>query len=126
MAYCIMAQLYQLVPLPRGIFSGFDLTTRALLGLLYDRIRLSNYNLIGDASGQAWYDTVEERVYCVYTHAELAALLGVSESTVRRSLSILHKDNLVWWRKATYKGANRYFLHDGIMKALRSSSIRSN
>ena len=121
-----MAQLYQLIPLPRGIFSGFDLTTRALLGLLYDRIRLSGYNLSGDASGKAWYDSVEDRVYCVFSHAELAVLLGVSESTVRRSLAILHRNNFVWWRKATYKGANRYFLHDGIMEALRPSSIRSN
>ena len=59
-------------------------------------------------------------------YSELAALLGVSESTVRRSLTILHRNNFVWWRKATYKGANRYFLHDGIMEALRPSSIRSN
>ena len=103
-----------------------DLVTRAVVGLLYDRIRLSNYNLIGDASGQAWYDTVEERVYCIFSHAELAETIGVSERTVRRSLTLLNAANLVWWRKATYKGANRYFLHDGIMEALRSSSIRSN
>ena len=121
-----MAQIYQLVPLPQGIFAGMDLVTRAVVGLLHDRIRLSNYNLIGDPAGSQWYDTVEERVYCIFTHAELATSLGVSESTIRRSLTILHKDNLVWWRKATYKGANRYFLHDGIMNALRSSSIRSN
>lgn len=121
-----MAQIYQLVPLPQGIFAGMDLVTRAVVGLLYDRIRLSNYNLIGDASGQAWYDTVEERVYCIFSHAELAETIGVSERTVRRSLTLLNAANLVWWRKATYKGANRYFLHDGIMEALRSSSIRSN
>lgn len=121
-----MAQIYQLVPLPQGIFTGMDLVTRAVVGLLYDRIRLSNYNLIGDASGQAWYDTVEERVYCIFSHAELAETIGVSERTVRRSLTLLNAANLVWWRKAAYKGANRYFLHDGIMEALRSSSIRSN
>lgn len=121
-----MAQKYQLVPLPQGIFSGMDLVTRAVVGLLYDRMRLSNYNLIGDASGQAWYDSVEERVYCVFSHAELAEMIGVSERTIRRSLTMLNADHLVWWRKASYKGANRYFLHDGIMEALRPSSIRSN
>ena len=94
-----MAQLYQLVPLPQGIFAGMDLVTRAVVGLLYDRIRLSNYNLIGDPAGSQWYDPVEKQV---------------------------NADNLVWWRKATYKGANRYFLHYGIMDALKSSPIRSN
>ena len=54
-----MAQLYQLVPLPQGIFAGMDLVTRAVVGLLYDRIRLSNYNLIGDPAGSQWYDPVE-------------------------------------------------------------------
>lgn len=121
-----MAQIYQLVPLPQGVFAGMDLVTRAVVGLLYDRIRLSNYNLIGDPSGSQWYDTVEDKVYCIFTHEELAQTIGVSERTIRRSLATLNADNLVWWRKATYKGANRYFLHDGIMEALSSSPIRSN
>ena len=117
-----MAQIYQLVPLPQGIFA----VTRAVVGLLYDRIRLSHYNLIGDPAGSQWYDTVEDKVYCIFTHEELAQTIGVSERTIRRSLATLNADNLVWWRKATYKGANRYFLHDGIMEALSSSPIRSN
>jgi hypothetical protein len=121
-----MAQLYQLVPLPQGIFSGMDLVTRAVVGLIYDRIRLSNYNLIGDATGQSWYDPVEQRVYCIFTHAEMAETIGVSERTIRRSLALLNEENLVWWRKATYKGANRYFLHECITDSLRSSSIRPN
>ena len=121
-----MAQIYQLVPLPQGIFAGMDLVTRAVVGLLYDRIRLSNYNLIGDPAGSQWYDTVEDKVYCIFTHEELAQTIGVSERTIRRSLATLNADNLVWWRKATYKGANRYFLHDGIMEALSSSPIRPN
>ena len=121
-----MAQIYQLVPLPQGIFAGMDLVTRAVVGLLYDRIRLSNYNLIGDPAGSQWYDTVEDKVYCIFTHEELAQTIGVSERTIRRSLATLNADNLVWWRKATYMGANRYFLHDGIMEALSSSPIRSN
>lgn len=121
-----MAQIYQLVPLPQGVFAGMDLVTRAVIGLLYDRIRLSNYNLIGDPAGSQWYDTVEDKVYCIFTHEELAQTIGVSERTIRRSLATLNADNLVWWRKATYKGANRYFLHDGIMEALSSSPIRSN
>lgn len=103
-----------------------DLVTRAVVGLLYDRIRLSNYNLIGDPAGSQWYDPVEKQVFCIFTHEELAETIGVSERTIRRSLAVLNADNLVWWRKATYKGANRYFLHYGITDALKSSPIRPN
>lgn len=114
-----MAQKYMLIPLAEGLFCGYDLVTRAVIGALYDRIRLSNYNLIGDAAGSKWFDPVEKKVYCVFTHAELAAQIGVSERTVRRSLATLEADGLVWWRKAAYKAANRYFLHERITKELR-------
>lgn len=114
-----MAQRYMLIPLPEGLFRGYDLTTRAVIGALYDRIRLSNYNLIGDPCGCKFYDQQEERVYCVFTHDELGRQLGVSEKTVRRSLKLLEEDGLIWWRKATYKGANRYFLHEAITQALK-------
>ena len=114
-----MAQKYMLVPLPQGLFAGYDLTTRAVIGALHDRLKLSGYNVIGDPHGSRFYDDVEERVFCVFSHAELAAQIGVSEKTVRRSLKLLEDDGLVWWRKATYKGANRYFLHESIRAALR-------
>ena len=114
-----MAQKYMLVPLPQGLFAGYDLTTRAVIGALYDRLRLSGYNQIGDPAGSKFYDQQEQRVFCVFSHAELAQLLGVGERTVRRSLKLLEDDGLVWWRKATYKGANRYFLHERIMEQLR-------
>ena len=115
----IMAQKYMLIPLPQGVFKDYDLTTRAVIGALYDRIRLSNYNLIGDPTGSKWYDQQEERVFCVFTHDELGRQLGVSEKTVRRSLKLLHDDGLVWWRKAAYKAANRYFLHEAITQSLK-------
>lgn len=114
-----MAQKYMLVPLPVGLFEGYDLTTRAVIGALYDRIRLSGYNQIGDPSGSKWYDDHEQRVYCIFSHDELAKLLGVGERTIRRSLKQLNDDGLVWWRKAAYKACNRYFLHESIMQALR-------
>lgn len=115
-----MAQKYLLIPLPTGLFKGYDLTTRAVIGALYDRIRLSNYNLIGDPAGRAWYDEKEQRVFCVYSHAELAAQLGVGERTIRRSLQLLKDDGLVWWYKAAYKAANRYFIHERITQELKS------
>lgn len=114
-----MAQKYMLIPLPIGLFSGYDLTTRAVIGALYNRLRLSGYNQIGSQGGTAWYDEVEQRVYCVYTHAELVELIGVSEKTIRRSLNLLRDDGFIWWRKARYAGANRYFMDERIMQELR-------
>lgn len=114
-----MAQKYMLIPLPVGLFEGYDLTTRAVIGALYDRIRLSGYNAIGEGGDSRWYDAQEQRIFCVFSHDELGRQLGVSEKTVRRSLKLLRDDGLVWWRKAAYKAANRYFLHEAITDALR-------
>lgn len=114
-----MAQKYMLIPLPVGLFEGYDLTTRAVIGALYDRTRLSGYNNIGDPEGRRWYDEKEQRVYCVFTHEELGTQLGVSEKTVRRCLKTLFDDGLIWWYKAAYKASNRYFLHERIMQELR-------
>ena len=113
-----MSQKYLLVPLPVGLFYDYDLSTRAVLGALYGRYRLSGYNLMGDESGTAWYDPVEEHVYCVYTYAELCKQLGISERSVRRCLDRLRDDGLIWWRKASYGGANRYYLHERITQEL--------
>lgn len=112
-----MAQKYMLVPLANGIFAEYDLVTRAVIGALYDRMKISEYNLLG--GDERYYDRIEQRVFCVYTHDELAAQIGVSEKTVRRSLERLKKDALIWWYKATYRGANRYFLSHGISDELR-------
>lgn len=119
-----MAQLYSLVPLPVGIFKGMDPVTRMVVGALWDRYKLSMINYERSDGGE-FYDPVDEAVYVIFTQQELAELIGVSERTIRRSLDILKSDNLVWWRKATYRGANRYFLHHGITEQLRSASIRS-
>lgn len=114
-----MAQKYMLVPLAKGLFAGYDLCTRAVIGALYDRHKLSSYNHIGSTGGAAWYDEREQAVYCVYSQAELAEQIGVSERTVRRSLDRLKDDQLIWWRKAAYKGANRYYLHEYTIRQLR-------
>lgn len=114
-----MAQKYLLVPLPIGLFEGYDLLTRAVLGALYGRIRVSNYRFIGDPTGRAFYDDDEQRVYCVYPHAALAQVLGVSERSIRRALERLRDDGLIWWRKAEYGGSCRFFLHERITQELR-------
>ena len=119
-----MAQVYLLVPLAQGPLAGLDLVARAVLGALYDRIKLSGYNTAG--GDNRYYDPIEDCCFCVYAQQELADLVGVSERTVRRALDVLASDNFVWWRKASYRGACRYYIHQGIMDYLRSSSIRSN
>ena len=113
-----MAQLYQLVPLPQGIFAGMDIVSRAVVGCLYDRLKLSMYSAAG--GDERYYDAAANEYFCIFTQSELADQIGVSERTVRRSLDLLKADNLVHWRKATYRGANRYYIHHGIMEYLGS------
>ena len=112
-----MSQLYSLVPLPRGEFRGLDPVTRMIFGFIYDRYKLSSYNAMGGDA--AFYDPIEEEYFCVFNQNELAELVGVSERTVRRSLDQLRVKEMVWWRKATYKGANRYYVAEHIRKYLR-------
>ena len=112
-----MAQLYTLVPRPEGPFQGLDPVSRMVFGAIWDRYRLSSYSVTGGDG--SWFDPREQAVFCVFTQQELAQLVGVSERTIRRSLDMLAADNLIWWRKATYKGANRYFIHAGIVEYLK-------
>lgn len=107
-----------LVPLPQGLYRDYDLTTRAVLGALYNRIRLSGYNHIGDPTGQAWYDPDEQSVYCIYAQQDLADMVGVSVRSIRRALDRLHADSFVWWRKCQYGGACRYYLDARIIQDL--------
>ena len=109
--------LYQLVPLPLGPLAGLDLVSRAVLGAIYDRIRLSNYSLTG--GNAQFYDPSEGACYCLYSLEELSALIGVSTRTIKRALQLLREDNLILSQR-TYSGANRYFIHEGIMDYLRS------
>ena len=115
-----MAQIYQLVPLPQGIFSGLSLVERAIVGLLYDRMKMSIQHHLSDPEGGAWLDTDENQVYCIYRQEEMAQILGVSERTVRRALEHLETESLVWWKKTKYQGANKYFLHYGIREELKN------
>lgn len=119
-----MAQKYMLVPLPCGIFKEYDLVTRAVVGALYDRHKISEYSLMG--GDERFYDYKEQRTFCVFSHDELVQQIGVSEKTIRRSLDRLKKDNMIWWYKAKYGGANRYFLNHGITDALRKQESGQN
>lgn len=124
--YGKMAQLYQLVPLPLGIFSGLSLVERAALGLLYDRMKLSVHHHLSDPEGGAWLDEDENQVYCIYSQTEMAKILGVSERTVRRALEHLEAERLIWWKKAKFQGANKYFLNQSIREVLRCTQSGQN
>lgn len=113
-----MSRLYTLTPLPIDDFAGLDLTARCTFGMIYDRYRLSSYNLTGGDS--VWYDWQRGETYCIFTHEELARELGISERTVRRALEALKAANVLDWRKATYKGANRYYIPEHIRMLLRA------
>lgn len=117
-----MAQRYLLVPLPEGLFRHLDLNERAVLGALYDRIRLSEYNYMGAEHPESYtfWDDQEESCFCVYNQSELGKQLGISDRTVRRCLERLKQEGFVWWRKMTYKGANRYFLRSEVYLNLKT------
>lgn len=103
-----MAKYYTLVPLPQGIFEDMSLLDRAVFGLIWERWRLGSYKLMGGC--EDWYDSTEEDIYCVWSHEGLARAVGASEKTIRRSLAALKKADMIYWKKASYGGACRYFV----------------
>lgn len=115
----IMARLYTLVPMPQGPLAGIGLTERAVLGQIYDRYKLSTYNVTGQGDNTPWYDWYRDEVFCLYAQDDLAAELGISVRTVRRALETLRAAGLIDWRKATYKGACRYYISERVRVWLR-------
>lgn len=113
-----MARLYTIVPLPTGPFEHIDALSRLCFGLIWDRYRVSSYNVTGTAGDSPWYDEDQEEVFCLYRQDELARDMGCSERTVRRCLETLREAGIIWWRKAVYKGANRYFVDPPIREYL--------
>lgn len=112
-------QLYQLVPLPCGIFSGLSLVERAVFGLLYDRMKVSVKNHLS-STDNSWFDDTLEDVYCLYRQDSIAETLGVSLRTVRRALDALRDAGLIDWRKANYQDANRYTIPYRIRQELKN------
>jgi len=120
-----MAKYYTLVPLPIGKFADWELTLvdRAVFGMIWERWRLSSYKVLGGC--EDWYDPYEEDIFCIFAHDELARLIGVSEKTIRRSLETLRTKRVIRWRKAKFKGANRYYVARDVqqyMNTLRQSN----
>ena len=122
----IMAKYYSLVPLPQGRFEGLSLLDRAVFGLIYERWRLSEYNVLGTPGDSPWYDYEEDAVFCMFSHNELSRLIGTSEKTIRRSLALLRdKHRMISWKKASFMGACRYYIASDMvqeMAALRQDS----
>ena len=120
-----MAQLYQLVPLPQGIFADLSLLERATFGLLYDRMKLSVNNHL-NSDGSAFYDEQEEMVYCIYTQQALSETLGVSVRTVRRALAVLVDKKFVISKKTRFQDANRYYIPFYIREQLKPQERGQN
>lgn len=120
-----MAQLYQLVPLPQGIFADLSLLERATFGLLYDRMKLSVNNHL-NSDGSAFYDEQEEMVYCIYTQQALSETLGVSVRTVRRALAVLVDKKFVISKKTRFQDANRYYIPFYIREELKPQERGQN
>lgn len=117
-----MSQLYTIVPLPQGPFAALDPLARLCFGLIWDRYKISSYNVTGCAGDSPWYDSDEDEIYCAFAQGELAALMGVSERTVRRCLADLKAADVIWWRKAKYASSCRYYVDYSIRRYLRPQS----
>lgn len=126
----IMAKYYSLVPLPQGRFENLSLLDRAVFGLIYERWRLSEYNVLGTPGDSPWYDFDEDAVFCMFSHDELCRLIGTSEKTIRRSLIALRdQHHMISWKKASFMGACRYYIEPGMireMAALRQDSRKND
>lgn len=112
-----MAQKYLLVPLGQELLVGLDLVSRAVLGAIFDRLKLSNYRVVGGDT--SWYDDRHEAVYCVFAQSELADLIGVSERSIQRALKLLRDEGLIFSYKPNYQCACRFFLHERIYNYLK-------
>ena len=119
-----MASVYLLVPLAIGPLAQYDLTTRAVLGAIWDRYRLSSYNVTG--GDMRFYDFEIDEVYAVYDQSELARILGVSLRTVQRSIRLLKEDGVIWTHKAGLQSACRFYLHQSIRDYLRANQTRQS
>lgn len=114
-----MAKYYTLVPLPQGPFERLDPLARMAFGFIWERYKVSSYNVTGGGDNSPWYDPTVDEIFCVYDRAELAAVIGCSERTVRRCLDDLKAAGLIWWRKL-YGGACRYYVDKPIREYLRA------
>lgn len=109
-------QKYTIVPNPSGPFERLDPLSRLVFGLIWDRHRLSRYNVVGGQ--ERWIDR-DGNVFCLFSHAELATLAGLSERTVRRCLDDLKREQIVSWKKSGFRGVNRYYIDLAIWHYLR-------
>ena len=113
---------YTIVPLPAGPFERLDPLARMCFGFIWDRYKLSNYNVTGAADDSPWYDATVEAVYCVYSQHELAADIGCSLRTVRRCLDDLVNENVLWYRRCEYQGAARFYVSEHVCEYMRPTS----
>lgn len=98
-----------LVPLADGPFEGLGLTERAIFGAIWGRYRVSCYTQLGSA-GDCPYMDDDGQVYCFWRQDDLAAVVGVSDRTLRRALDNLRSAGLIRTRKAGYGGACKYYV----------------
>ena len=105
-------QKYTIIPNPTGVFEGIDALARLTFGLIWDRYRLSSYNVTGAAEDSKWYDYRRDEIFCLYSQADLPEQMGCGVRTVKRCLDDLKAAGLIDWRKADYKGVCRYYVSE--------------
>lgn len=118
-----MAQLYSLVPLAQGPFRGMDPVTRMVFGVIWDRFKVSWQKSLNGS--ERWVDAeFDGMIFCLYSQLEIAQVVGVTDRTVRNSLEKLRAAGIIDYRKASFKGACRYYMEDDTIKYLHSDLDR--
>ena len=108
---------YTIVPLPTGVFEGITPLSRMCFGFIWDRYRVSCYNVSG--GHDAWYDYDWDETFCVFSHRELSEQVGASERTIRRCLDELRRAQLIETKRCEYQGACRFFIPEDVRAYMR-------
>ena len=120
-----MSQLYTLVPLAEGPFAGLDPVTRLVFGVIWDRYKVSWKNVSNSTADSRWCDyELDGQVFCLFSQAEIGRIVGVTDRTVRSCLEKLRAAGVIDYRKASFKGACRYYVTDDTRHYLQTDLTR--
>lgn len=99
-----MSSIYTLIPRPICDFAHLDAVTRYTFGLIWDRWSLSykpeNREKYSDHYG----------IFCFYEREAIAAEIGITLPTLRKSINALIDAGLLRVRRSGYGAAYRYYI----------------
>lgn len=121
-----------MVPRAEGPFERIDALARMAFGLIWDRWQLSvitsrkqgGFALVLPEDIRERYNGRPVATYCVYTQADLAREMGVTERTARRCVADLRVAGLVDVHRRAALGASCYTIPRAVVEYLPHQYIR--